>query len=136
MFVAVVGQSIAPSDWRSWVNSRWNIVLKCSGLRQHWKELALGQGQCGRGQWPTSGAVDSPASVVSLALPFLSSSLSPFLFICSSLSICLSIYVSSPVTEYGLRLGSQIFIKEMTSTGLAARDGNLQEGDIILKVLP
>lgn len=36
-------------------------------------------------------------------------------------------------TEYGLRLGSQIFIKEMTSTGLAARDGNLQEGDIILK---
>lgn len=38
------------------------------------------------------------------------------------------------LTEYGLRLGSQIFIKEMTSTGLAARDGNLQEGDIILKV--
>ncbi|KAG5280690.1 hypothetical protein AALO_G00062920 [Alosa alosa] len=36
--------------------------------------------------------------------------------------------------EYGLRLGSQIFIKEMTSTGLAARDGNLQEGDIILKI--
>lgn len=38
------------------------------------------------------------------------------------------------VVEYGLRLGSQIFIKEMTGTGLAARDGNLQEGDIILKV--
>lgn len=36
--------------------------------------------------------------------------------------------------EYGLRLGSQIFIKQMTSTGLAAMDGNLQEGDIILKV--
>lgn len=36
--------------------------------------------------------------------------------------------------EYGLRLGSQIFIKQMTSTGLAAKDGNLQEGDIILKV--
>uniref|UniRef100_A0A671PPX6 Tight junction protein ZO-2-like n=1 Tax=Sinocyclocheilus anshuiensis TaxID=1608454 RepID=A0A671PPX6_9TELE len=36
--------------------------------------------------------------------------------------------------KYGLRLGSQIFIKEMTSTGLAARDGNLQEGDIILKI--
>jgi len=36
--------------------------------------------------------------------------------------------------EYGLRLGSQLFIKEMTSTGLAGRDGNLQEGDIILKV--
>lgn len=36
--------------------------------------------------------------------------------------------------EYGLRLGSQLFIKEMTSTGLANRDGNLQEGDIILKV--
>ncbi|XP_026784377.2 tight junction protein ZO-2 isoform X1 [Pangasianodon hypophthalmus] len=39
-----------------------------------------------------------------------------------------------PSEEYGLRLGSQIFIKEMTSTGLAARDGNLQEGDIILKI--
>jgi len=36
--------------------------------------------------------------------------------------------------EYGLHLGSQIFIKEMTATGLAAQDGNLQEGDIILKV--
>uniref|UniRef100_A0AAQ4RT70 Tight junction protein 2a (zona occludens 2) n=1 Tax=Gasterosteus aculeatus aculeatus TaxID=481459 RepID=A0AAQ4RT70_GASAC len=37
-------------------------------------------------------------------------------------------------SEYGLRLGSQLFIKEMTSTGLACRDGNLQEGDIILKI--
>lgn len=36
--------------------------------------------------------------------------------------------------EYGLRLGSQIFIKEMTRTGLATKDGNLHEGDIILKV--
>ncbi|KAL0965437.1 hypothetical protein UPYG_G00281270 [Umbra pygmaea] len=36
--------------------------------------------------------------------------------------------------EYGLRLGSQLFIKEMTSTGLASRGGNLQEGDIILKI--
>uniref|UniRef100_A0A671XJK2 Tight junction protein 2a (zona occludens 2) n=1 Tax=Sparus aurata TaxID=8175 RepID=A0A671XJK2_SPAAU len=36
--------------------------------------------------------------------------------------------------EYGLRLGSQLFIKEMTNTGLASRDGNLQEGDIILKI--
>lgn len=46
--------------------------------------------------------------------------------------------MSSPVhpstsAEYGLRLGSQLFIKEMSSTGLASRDGNLQEGDIILK---
>uniref|UniRef100_A0A8C9V3T3 Tight junction protein ZO-2-like n=1 Tax=Scleropages formosus TaxID=113540 RepID=A0A8C9V3T3_SCLFO len=39
-----------------------------------------------------------------------------------------------PNEEYGLRLGSQIFIKEMTSTGLAAKDGNLREGDIILKI--
>ncbi|KAM9475050.1 tight junction protein ZO-2b isoform 2-T2 [Clarias gariepinus] len=39
-----------------------------------------------------------------------------------------------PSEEYGLRLGSQIFIKEMTRTGLAAKDGNLQEGDIILKI--
>ncbi|XP_044128735.1 tight junction protein ZO-2-like isoform X1 [Bufo gargarizans] len=36
--------------------------------------------------------------------------------------------------EYGLRLGSQIFIKEMTDTGLATRDGNLNEGDIVLKI--
>uniref|UniRef100_A0A8C6KC47 Tight junction protein 2a (zona occludens 2) n=1 Tax=Nothobranchius furzeri TaxID=105023 RepID=A0A8C6KC47_NOTFU len=36
--------------------------------------------------------------------------------------------------EYGLRLGSQLFIKEMTSTGLSWKDGNLQEGDIILKI--
>uniref|UniRef100_A0A3B3Y289 Tight junction protein 2a (zona occludens 2) n=1 Tax=Poecilia mexicana TaxID=48701 RepID=A0A3B3Y289_9TELE len=36
--------------------------------------------------------------------------------------------------QYGLRLGSQLFIKEMTSSGLAGRDGNLQEGDIILKI--
>ncbi|CAL9683227.1 unnamed protein product [Knipowitschia caucasica] len=39
-----------------------------------------------------------------------------------------------PNEEYGLRLGSQLFIKEMTSTGLASRDGHLQEGDIILKI--
>lgn len=39
-----------------------------------------------------------------------------------------------PSEEYGLRLGSQIFIKQMTSTGLAAKDGHLQEGDIILKI--
>ncbi|MBN3279845.1 ZO2 protein, partial [Polyodon spathula] len=41
---------------------------------------------------------------------------------------------NKPNEEYGLRLGSQIFIKEMTSTGLAAKDGHLQEGDIILKI--
>ncbi|XP_065262116.1 tight junction protein ZO-2 isoform X5 [Emys orbicularis] len=41
---------------------------------------------------------------------------------------------SKPNEEYGLRLGSQIFIKEMTSTGLATKDGNLYEGDIILKI--
>ncbi|CAL8247929.1 unnamed protein product [Merluccius merluccius] len=40
----------------------------------------------------------------------------------------------TPYEEYGLRLGSQIFIKQMTATGLAAKDGNLQEGDIILKI--
>ncbi|XP_072260278.1 tight junction protein 2-like [Pyxicephalus adspersus] len=36
--------------------------------------------------------------------------------------------------EYGLRLGSQIYIKGLTSTGLAAKDGNLHEGDIVLKI--
>eukprot|EP00069_Balaena_mysticetus_P011119 bmy_21087T0 len=46
--------------------------------------------------------------------------------ICVYLCVCL--------LEYGLRLGSQIFIKEMTGTGLASKDGNLHEGDIILKI--
>ncbi|XP_068092203.1 tight junction protein ZO-2-like isoform X2 [Hyperolius riggenbachi] len=36
--------------------------------------------------------------------------------------------------EYGLRLGSQIYIKGLTSTGLAAKDGSLHEGDIVLKI--
>uniref|UniRef100_A0A7N6BM31 Tight junction protein 3 n=1 Tax=Anabas testudineus TaxID=64144 RepID=A0A7N6BM31_ANATE len=36
--------------------------------------------------------------------------------------------------EYGLKLGSQIFIKHMTDTGLAAREGTLQEGDLVLKI--
>ncbi|XP_048383104.2 tight junction protein ZO-2-like isoform X4 [Stegostoma tigrinum] len=41
---------------------------------------------------------------------------------------------SKPNEEYGLRLGSQIFIKEMAGSGLAAKDGNLEEGDIVLKI--
>ncbi|KAJ3599226.1 hypothetical protein NHX12_033189, partial [Muraenolepis orangiensis] len=36
--------------------------------------------------------------------------------------------------EYGLKLGSQIFIKHMTNTGLASKEGTLQEGDLILKI--
>ncbi|CAL8308507.1 unnamed protein product [Lota lota] len=36
--------------------------------------------------------------------------------------------------EYGLKLGSQIFIKHMSDTGLAAKEGTLQEGDLILKI--
>ncbi|XP_075684039.1 tight junction protein 2-like isoform X2 [Rhinoderma darwinii] len=36
--------------------------------------------------------------------------------------------------EYGLRLGSQIYIKGLSNTGLAAKDGNLHEGDIVLKI--
>lgn len=48
--------------------------------------------------------------------------------------ISFSVKFLLPFLEYGLRLGSQLFIKEMTNTGLASKDGNLQEGDIILKV--
>lgn len=33
-----------------------------------------------------------------------------------------------------MKLGSQIFIKHMTPTGLAAKEGTLQEGDLVLKV--
>ncbi|XP_074834176.1 tight junction protein ZO-3 [Carettochelys insculpta] len=36
--------------------------------------------------------------------------------------------------EYGLKLGSQIFIKHITETGLAAQDSSLQEGDLVLKI--
>nr|XP_056723621.1 tight junction protein ZO-3 [Euleptes europaea] len=36
--------------------------------------------------------------------------------------------------EYGLKLGSQIFIRHITDTGLAAKDATLQEGDLILKI--
>lgn len=36
--------------------------------------------------------------------------------------------------EYGLKLGSQIFIKHITETGLAANDSSLQEGDLVLKI--
>ncbi|XP_031430614.1 tight junction protein ZO-3 isoform X2 [Clupea harengus] len=36
--------------------------------------------------------------------------------------------------EYGMKLGSQIFIKHMTPTGLAAKEGTLQEGDLVLKI--
>ncbi|XP_078531866.1 tight junction protein 2-like isoform X1 [Lissotriton helveticus] len=41
---------------------------------------------------------------------------------------------TKPSEEYGLRLGSQIFIKEMTDTGLASKNGNLHESDIVLKI--
>ena len=35
--------------------------------------------------------------------------------------------------EYGLKLGSQLFIKHIVESGLAARRSSLQEGDLILK---
>lgn len=36
-------------------------------------------------------------------------------------------------TEYGLRLASHIFVKDISPESLAARDGNIQEGDVVLK---
>ncbi|NWZ68762.1 ZO3 protein, partial [Acrocephalus arundinaceus] len=36
--------------------------------------------------------------------------------------------------EYGLKLGSQLFIKHIVESGLAAKDNSLQEGDLILKI--
>uniref|UniRef100_A0A8C5Q5G7 PDZ domain-containing protein n=1 Tax=Leptobrachium leishanense TaxID=445787 RepID=A0A8C5Q5G7_9ANUR len=47
---------------------------------------------------------------------------------------CVLLTKKKPNEEYGLRLGSQIYIKGLTNTGLAAKDGNLHEGDIILKI--
>ncbi|NXI93100.1 ZO3 protein, partial [Psophia crepitans] len=36
--------------------------------------------------------------------------------------------------EYGLKLGSQLFIKHIVEGGLAAKGSSLQEGDLILKI--
>lgn len=36
--------------------------------------------------------------------------------------------------EYGLLLVSHIFVKDISPESLAARDGNIQEGDVVLKV--
>ncbi|XP_069758464.1 tight junction protein ZO-1 isoform X2 [Narcine bancroftii] len=36
--------------------------------------------------------------------------------------------------EYGLRLASHIFVKEISLEGLAAKDGNIHEGDVVLKI--
>lgn len=49
-------------------------------------------------------------------------------------NFCSAINIYFIFSEYGLKLGSQIFIKHMSETGLAAREGTLQEGDLILKV--
>uniref|UniRef100_A0A8C8ER70 Zona occludens protein 1 n=1 Tax=Oncorhynchus tshawytscha TaxID=74940 RepID=A0A8C8ER70_ONCTS len=39
-----------------------------------------------------------------------------------------------PLLEYGLRLASHIFVKDISPESLAARDGNIQEGDVVLKI--
>uniref|UniRef100_A0A671NFC0 Tight junction protein ZO-1-like n=1 Tax=Sinocyclocheilus anshuiensis TaxID=1608454 RepID=A0A671NFC0_9TELE len=36
--------------------------------------------------------------------------------------------------EYGLRLASHIFVKDISPESLAARDGSIQEGDVVLKI--
>ncbi|CAL8325659.1 unnamed protein product [Gadus morhua 'NCC'] len=36
--------------------------------------------------------------------------------------------------EYGLRLASHIFVKDISPESLAFRDGNIQEGDVVLKI--
>uniref|UniRef100_A0A8C4RCE8 Tight junction protein ZO-1 n=1 Tax=Eptatretus burgeri TaxID=7764 RepID=A0A8C4RCE8_EPTBU len=41
---------------------------------------------------------------------------------------------SKPTEGYGLRLGSHIYVKDIGGDGLAARDGSIQEGDIVLKI--
>ena len=45
--------------------------------------------------------------------------------------VCICVCV---VAEYGLRLASHIFVKDISPESLAARDGNIQEGDVVLKV--
>lgn len=50
--------------------------------------------------------------------------------------ICLTWALSRALSgaEYGLKLGSQLFIKHIVENGLAAKGSSLQEGDLILKV--
>ena len=49
---------------------------------------------------------------------------------------CRSGFLSSPsFCRVWIEAGSQIFIKHMTETGLASKEGTLQEGDLILKVI-
>lgn len=40
------------------------------------------------------------------------------------------------VPEYGLVLAQKIYIKEIVGNSVAAEEGGLKEGDIILKVRP
>jgi len=40
------------------------------------------------------------------------------------------------VTEYGLVLAQKVYIKEITGNSVAAEEGGLKEGDILLKVRP
>lgn len=44
------------------------------------------------------------------------------------------LFLSTLKAEYGLRLASHIFVKDISPESLAARDGNIQEGDVVLKV--
>ncbi|XP_075885423.1 tight junction protein ZO-2a isoform X2 [Nelusetta ayraudi] len=71
----------------------------------------------------------SPAAIMPIPLPRPARDLEPL-----EKPLNVLLLKNRPNEEYGLRLGSQLFIKEMTSTGLASRDGHLQEGDIILKI--
>lgn len=50
--------------------------------------------------------------------------------LCTNLVFVVVIYQA----EYGLRLASHIFVKDISPESLAARDGNIQEGDVVLKV--
>ncbi len=38
------------------------------------------------------------------------------------------------IAEYGLVLGCKLYIKEIVGNSLAAQEGGIKEGDIVLKV--
>uniref|UniRef100_A0A2I3HZF7 Tight junction protein 2 n=1 Tax=Nomascus leucogenys TaxID=61853 RepID=A0A2I3HZF7_NOMLE len=76
------------------------------------------------------GSRHSPASASRSSWDYRRPPPHPFFEQIDDIRVCLCVCL----LEYGLRLGSQIFIKEMTRTGLATKDGNLHEGDIILKI--
>jgi len=44
------------------------------------------------------------------------------------------IYIAAAVSDFGIVLGCRLYVKEITANSLAAQEGDLKQGDTILKV--